>query len=851
MSFIRSLRAKTVLSALLPTALVLAGVAIIALYAYEQVARDVVQQRDTELARVSAARLSEGLSVYSLRLQNIAAGDDVRSMEPARVGSALVNAGGGLNVFDAGVLVYDSDGNALRSTTFAEHRSGTAFPVPSELDKVRKTLRPAFSNIFLDDVSGEDVILVAVPILGDSNEFKGLLAGVASVGSSLLNVTYAQVLELTAGGDGFAYLVDGNGRVIYHRDTSRLGQDYSTTEAVRRVTAGETDAAITKEPSGESVISGFAPVPNTAWGVVTQEDWSNVVGPIRDRSRLLIALLVAGGLLSGVLIFFALGRILKPINDLRRGAQRIASGDFDYTIAARTGDEIEALAQQFNTMASTLKESYTELEQRVTARTAALRESEEQIRSVVTGAPIVLFALDKEGVFTLSEGQALKGLGFKPGELVGQSVFDLFGHHPQIPEDIRRAMAGEEFTSTVQVYTMTYEIRYSPLRDEGGNVVGLIGVATDMTERRRAEEALRASEEKYRELFDRSNDAIFITSRDANIIDVNPSTLELFGYTRDEAMHLNVLDVYHRAEDRARFQEEIERNGSVRDFEVRIRKKDGTVMDCLVDATVRSDNDGTVLGYEGLIRDITERKRAEEALQLYADELARSNADLQQFAYVASHDLQEPLRMVAGYTQLLARRYRDRLDADADEFIGYAVDGAVRMQNLINDLLAYSRVGNRGQPLEATDCNAVFDEVVANLRTAMDDSQATVARDALPTVRADKSQLVELFQNLISNAIKFHGEEPPRIHVSAGLKENGWVFSVRDNGIGIDSEYAERIFGIFQRLHTRDQYPGTGIGLAICKRIVESRGGQIWVESQPGEGSIFHFTILMTEDNQP
>ena len=445
----------------------------------------------------------------------------------------------------------------------------------------------------------------------------------------------------------------------------------------------------------------------------------------------------------------------------------------------------------------------------------------------------------------------MKGLGFKPGELVGQSVFDLFGHHPQIPEDIRRAMAGEEFTSTVQVYTMTYEIRYSPLRDEGGNVVGLIGVATDMTERRRAEEALRASEEKYRELFDRSNDAIFITSRDANIVDVNPSTLELFGYTRDEAMHLNVLDVYHRAEDRARFQEEIERNGSVRDFEVRIRKKDGTVMDCLVDATVRSDNDGTVLGYEGLIRDITERKRAEEALQLYADELARSNADLQQFAYVASHDLQEPLRMVAGYTQLLARRYRDRLDADADEFIGYAVDGAVRMQNLINDLLAYSRVGNRGQPLEATDCNAVFDEVVANLRTAMDDSQAAVTRDALPTVRADKSQLVELFQNLISNAIKFHGEEPPRIHVSAGLKENGWVFSVRDNGVGIDSEYAERIFGIFQRLHTRDQYPGTGIGLAICKRIVESRGGQIWVESQPGEGSIFHFTILMTEDNQP
>jgi len=244
---------------------------------------------------------------------------------------------------------------------------------------------------------------------------------------------------------------------------------------------------------------------------------------------------------------------------------------------------------------------------------------------------------------------------------------------------------------------------------------------------------------------------------------------------------------------------------------------------------------------ELLTAEISERKRAQE-------ELARSNAELEQFAYVASHDLQEPLRMVASYVQLLERRYKNQLDKDADDFIGFAVDGSKRMQSLINDLLAYARIGTRGKPFALVDSEKLARAGAANVQASIEESGAQISYESLPTLRADASQLVQLFQNLFSNAIKFRSQATPVIRISAHFRDRAWEFSVADNGIGIDGQYFEHVFRLFQRLHTRTAYPGTGIGLALCKKIVERHGGHIWVESQVGQGSTFHFTIPEREE---
>ena len=293
----------------------------------------------------------------------------------------------------------------------------------------------------------------------------------------------------------------------------------------------------------------------------------------------------------------------------------------------------------------------------------------------------------------------------------------------------------------------------------------------------------------------------------------------------------------------------------------RVIARDGKVVSFHCEAKMVRHDNGQPWFIHGVAFDITELKTAEAQLKKAHDELevrvqertaelaaankelASSNAELEQFAYVASHDLQEPLRMITSFTQLLVSRYRGNLDTDADEFIHFIADGAKRMSSLINDLLEYSRVGTRGRPLSPTDCSTVFELACNNLRVAIEEAGATITSDPLPKVMGDEIQLIQLFQNLIGNAVKFRGEQPVEVHVGVEPQKGNWLFRISDNGIGIEPQHAERIFIIFQRLHNRLQYPGTGIGLAICKKIVERHGGRIWVESEPGAGATFCFLL--------
>jgi PAS domain S-box-containing protein len=331
---------------------------------------------------------------------------------------------------------------------------------------------------------------------------------------------------------------------------------------------------------------------------------------------------------------------------------------------------------------------------------------------------------------------------------------------------------------------------------------------------------------------------------------VNPAAAQMLGYTVNELIdrHSHTLWHYKKSDGSSYPVEECPIYAAYKDGRVHHRddevfwRKDGTCFPVTYTSTPIIE-DGNIVGAVVTFRDITERKQAEEELKKLSDELARSNADLQQFAYTASHDLQEPIMVVAGFVNLLAKRYKGKLDEKADEFIEHAIDGTKRMQVLIKDLLDYSRVGSTGKSFTPTDCLSSLDKAVFNLQIVLKESGAVITHDDLPTVMADSSQLIRLFQNLISNAIKFHGKEAPRIHISAKQKEDEWIFSFKDNGIGIDPKFSDKIFVMFQRLHAKKEYPGTGIGLATCKKIVERHGGRIWVESEPGKGSTFFFSI--------
>ncbi|WP_321932191.1 sensor histidine kinase [Paraburkholderia guartelaensis] len=480
----------------------------------------------------------------------------------------------------------------------------------------------------------------------------------------------------------------------------------------------------------------------------------------------------------------------------------------------------------------------------------------ELFRQVVEAAPNAMVMADREGTIVFINAQTEKLFGYARDELVGNSVEVL------VPERLRAAHPGyrrmfygdlksrpmgtgrDLFAMRKDRSEFPVEIGLNPVTV--GEDIFVLAVIVDITERRRLEE-------RFRQVVEAAPNAMVMVDGAGRIVLVNAQTEKLFGYERKglygktiEALVPERFRAGHQEYRTAYFDDlKPRRMGTGRDLFG--RRQDGSEFPVEIGLNpVKTSEEVFVLA---AIVDITERKRAEQELINRTEELARSNHDLEQFAYVASHDLQEPLRAVAGPLQLLQRRYQGRLDARADEFIAHAVDGATRMQKLIDDLLAYSRVGRPGVTRELTDCGAVLDQALRSLSVVIHESDALISRMHLPTVLGIPTQLSLLFQNLVGNAIKFrHPERAVRIDIRARHEGDDWVFSVTDNGIGIDAQYFDRIFLIFQRLHSRTDYPGTGIGLALCRRIVEQHGGRIWVESTPGSGTTFHFTLGAQSD---
>lgn len=703
------------------------------------------------------------------------------------------------------------------------------------------------------------VLRVAAPIHQPDGEIFGIV-----VVNIDLRDTF-RLIQSLAGDTVATYVVNRAGDYLLHPDPSmafgfefgtprRLQHDYPDMPALESIM--HASATVTNALDGRPMALALAPVPPAGSDtliVAQAEAYANLMQPLGTvESATALAALASAviALIAALLLSRSLSRPLRRVVDQ---LEQFRHGD-PATPVRRGPVEIVALSGALAGMSAEIRERTTALEQEIAVRRrteAALEDYVEKMRlftAVVESSDDAILSTDLECRITTWNPAAARLYGFTEAEAVGQPVSII------IPEDRReehatlmsRLLRGEG-TSPIQTVRrhkngrlIDVSLSLSPIIVDDGAIVGASAIARDISRR-------LVAEEKFRLVVEASPNGIVMVDGQGRIQLINTETERLFGYTRDELtgqpMEILVPPRFrvHHPGMRDSYTAEPTTRSMGEGRELFGLRRDGTEFPIEVGLNPITTREGMMV--LSVIVDITERKRAEAEIQRHTEDLQRSNRELETFAYAASHDLQEPLRMVASYVELLAKRYQGKLDEKADKYIFYAVDGATRMKQLINDLLAYSRVSTQGKPLVPVESNAVLAQVLRGLEALIRDAGGTVTSDPLPTVMADPIQLGQVFQNLIGNGLKFRGTNPPQVHVSASEAGDFCEFQVRDNGIGIDPRYAERVFQMFQRLNTREEYAGTGIGLAIAHKIVERHGGRIWFDAAEGGGTTFHFTI--------
>ena len=483
----------------------------------------------------------------------------------------------------------------------------------------------------------------------------------------------------------------------------------------------------------------------------------------------------------------------------------------------------------------------------------ALQEREGELRDFFENGNLALHWVGPDGVIIWANDAELKMLGYTANEYVGRSIKDFHVDSPVI-EDILCRLTGNEKLHNYQARLRAKDgsIRQvainSSIYRRNGQFIHTRCFTRDITD-----DSIKAeAQARLAAIIDSSDDAIISKDLNGVITSWNKSAERLFGYTAEEAIGQEVVKLLipdDRKDEEPQILAKLRAGERVDHFQTRRKRKDGTLLDISLTISPIKSPGGQIIGASKIARDISQQVRDQEALGKANEALRQSNADLEQFAYSASHDLQEPLRMVSAYGQMLERKHSDKLDGSAKEYLGFVIEGALRMERLLRDLRAFTRVsiGTDG-PAPAIETMPVLENALANLKASVDESGAQITYDFLPRACIEGTRLEMVFQNILGNAIRYRSADTPRIHISAVQEGVLCKFYIQDNGIGIEPEYKEQIFGIFTRLHTASEYPGTGMGLAICHRIVERAGGRIWVESEPGRGSTFFF-VLPSPDN--